>query len=269
MIFMKSGYPANDFNNLKINISTAYCVKVENDWYGENVVSPFSRLYYVKSGSGKIVLKNSECILTPGRVYLIPVGLCFSHFSAGSMEKLYFHFNIILPNGYDLLRNFEAVGMLAKSQSDIEEMYRLFESENSADKFLLKAAVQNDIAEMIKQYHIMAPDSTAYSQAVSRVMNLIVEHPSICLNAKSISAKLFVSESYLSKKFKKETGLTIGEYIDKMVFYSAQIKLIESEKSIAEISERYGFCDRFYFSRRFKQLFGETPVQYRKRLKKY
>ena len=269
MIYTKSKYPANAFNSLKIDISTAYCVKVENDWYGENVISPFSRLYYVKSGSGRIVCENSEYILTPGRVYLIPVGLCFSHFPAGSMEKLYFHFNIIQPDGYDLLRNFGEVGVSTKSESSIDEMYRLFESENTLDKFLLKSAVQNDIAEMIRKYNITVPDLTGYSEAVNKAIDIIVESPSICLNTKNIAVMLFVSESYLSKQFKKETGLSIGEYIDKMVFYNVQIELIESEKSIAEISEKYGFCDRFYFSRRFKQFFGETPVQYRKRLKKY
>ena len=269
MIFINSKYPADDFNNLKINISTACGVKINNDWHEENVISPFSRLYYVKSGSGKIVREDCEYKLSPGQVYLIPVGLRFSHYPDGDMEKLFFHFNIIQPDGYDLLRNFGEIGVLTKSNNDIEEMYRLFESVNTADKFMLKASVQNDIAEMIKKYGIKTPNTTDYSNIVNKAINIIVETPSIRLNTKKIATTLFVSESYLSKQFKKETGLTVGEYIDKMVFYSAQIKLIESQKSISEISEIYGFCDRFYFSRRFKQLFGETPAQYRKRLKKY
>ena len=33
---------------------------------------------------------------------------------------------------------------------------------------------------------------------------------------------------------------------------------------ISRISERYGFCDQFYFSRRFKEKFGVTPQKYRK-----
>lgn len=61
--------------------------------------------------------------------------------------------------------------------------------------------------------------------------------------------------------------MTVGEYIDQMVFYDAQIMLIESDKTIEEISQYYGFCDRFYFSKRFKQLFTNTPAEYRKRLK--
>ena len=269
MIFIKSKYPADDFNNLKINISTACSVIINNDWHEENVISPFSRLYYVKSGSGKIIREDYEYKLSPGRVYLIPVGLRFSHYPDGNMEKLYFHFNILQPDGYDLLRNFGEIGVLTKSNNDIEEMYRLFESVNTADKLILKAFILNDIAEMIQKYGMEPSDITDYSDIVNKAINIIVGSPSIRLNTKNIASTLFVSESYLSKRFKKETGLTVGEYIDKMVFYSAQIKLIESEKSISEIGDIYGFCDRFYFSRRFKQLFGETPAQYRKRFKKY
>jgi len=33
-----------------------------------------------------------------------------------------------------------------------------------------------------------------------------------------------------------------------------------------QIAERLGFCDEFYFSRRFKQLTGRSPRQFREEL---
>ena len=35
--------------------------------------------------------------------------------------------------------------------------------------------------------------------------------------------------------------------------------------SALEISERLGFCDQFYFSRRFKEKYGSSPREYRKK----
>ena len=49
------------------------------------------------------------------------------------------------------------------------------------------------------------------------------------------------------------------------VFIQAKKLLANEQLSIAEISTRLGFCDQFYFSRRFKQKFGETPSSFRKR----
>ena len=40
--------------------------------------------------------------------------------------------------------------------------------------------------------------------------------------------------------------------------------IAEGQYSLNAISNRFGFCDQFYFSRRFRQWAGKTPSQYRK-----
>lgn len=256
-------------NNLNINISTAMCVSIDNDWFGENIVSPFSRIYYIKSGNGEITAGGKTYLLSSGDVCLIPVGQKFSYASKGNMEKLYFHFTISRPDGYDLLRDFDKIGIINRDVDSIENLYKLFNSKIYSDTFLLKSTVYSDVLSIIQKYGINNSFVPEYSEIVSRTMKIIIDAPSIKLSHKEIAKMLFISESLLSKQFKKETGMSIGEYIDHMVFYDAQTRLIETTQSIAEISNHYGFCDRFYFSRRFKQLFNETPVEYRKRLKSY
>ncbi len=254
-------------NHMNLNIITAYKTEVYNDWFGENIVSPFSRLYYVKSGSGILITKQGEIHLQPGFLYLIPVGKRISFKPKGKMEKIFIHFNINRADGYDLLRDFTEIGIMEKGQAYIEKIYRYFDSTYVSDKFLLEAHIKGDVAEILEQYSISKQEFKSYSAHVKSAMEIIQQRPSIELNVKAIAHTLYVSESFLAKQFKKETGLTVGEYIDQMVFYNAQIMLIESDKSIEEISKHYGFCDRFYFSKRFKQLFASTPAEYRKRLK--
>ena len=67
-----------------------------------------------------------------------------------------------------------------------------------------------------------------------------------------------------AKKILKETGVTLGKYIDDMVFIKAQELLLNNQLSIATISTFLGFCDQFYFSRWFKSMHGETPSHFRK-----
>ena len=64
--------------------------------------------------------------------------------------------------------------------------------------------------------------------------------------------------------FKKEIGVSVGRYIDDRLMYVAELELRRGEKSINEISDMLGFCDQFYFSRRFSQTYGIPPIKYRK-----
>ncbi len=260
---------SNLINDIQLVITTATSITLRDNWFGENVISPFSRLYYVKNGSGKIVKDGEEIILEPGHIYLVPVGVKFSHYPRGSMEKIYFHFNISKPDGYDLLKNVKKIKILECGTEYIERIYRLFESKTLIDTFVLKSNILGDISKMIADEDMGEDDSVKYSEKVYSAIRMISASPTIRMTVSDIAKKLFISESCLSKNFKKEVGITIGDYIDRMVMYGAQTALIETKDSISTISERFGFNDRFYFSRRFKQLFAETPSEYRKRLKLY
>ena len=68
----------------------------------------------------------------------------------------------------------------------------------------------------------------------------------------------------LSKRFTKETGISIGKFVDREVMIEAQRRLLLSDEPIQQISEELGFCDQFYFSKKFKQFSGISPIKYRK-----
>ena len=103
----------------------------------------------------------------------------------------------------------------------------------------------------------------SYSINVERTIDYIQKHLSIQLNIPLLSKRLYISESTLTKQFKNEVGITISKYIDDLVFYKAQCMLVKSNKSISQISDELGFCDQFYFSRRFTMKFRESPQKYR------
>ena len=103
-----------------------------------------------------------------------------------------------------------------------------------------------------------------YSAPIQGAIDLINDHPSIQLSVKTISEKLFIAPTTLAKHFHEEVGINIGQYIDHIVFAQAKKLLIQTDIPIQTISDRLGFCDRFYFSRRFKEKFGMTPYKYRK-----
>ena len=71
-----------------------------------------------------------------------------------------------------------------------------------------------------------------------------------------------LSESYLSTLFKKETGLSVTDYVLYRRIETAKNMLRYSEFSPAQISEILAFSSQSYFIRCFKKLEGVTPTEY-------
>ncbi len=69
--------------------------------------------------------------------------------------------------------------------------------------------------------------------------------------------------NYLCSLFKKETGGTFVQYILRRRIEEAKFFLRYTENSVADIASFYQFSSQSYFIRRFKEVTGQTPVQYR------
>ena len=78
-----------------------------------------------------------------------------------------------------------------------------------------------------------------------------------------LSRKMRMHPSYLCRAFKRHTGRTIMEYLNIRRIQAAMIRLRTTHDKIIQIALECGFNDLAYFNRRFKELAGKTPTQYR------
>ena len=69
---------------------------------------------------------------------------------------------------------------------------------------------------------------------------------------------------YNGAQLSKELGTTVNNYIDDLILTRAAQMIAEGQFSINAISNRFGFCDQFYFSIKFKAKFGITPSEYKR-----
>ncbi len=75
--------------------------------------------------------------------------------------------------------------------------------------------------------------------------------------------KLHFSRDYLSRVFKREMGITIGEYLLKIRMEKARSLLSEPGRyKIYEVCEMAGYNDKVHFSKTFKRYFGVTPKEF-------
>ena len=83
------------------------------------------------------------------------------------------------------------------------------------------------------------------------------------LTVNQIARDLHFESSYLRRIYKRSTGQTISQKIETIRIQQAKELLVDSELLISEIARVCGFSDHFYFSKRFKQICGNTPSEYR------
>lgn len=102
------------------------------------------------------------------------------------------------------------------------------------------------------------------SSAVETVKKKITENLSVEISRDELADLVYMSPDYLTKLFKKETGLSLSDYIINKRLLLAQQLLSSTDLSIVEIAQRAGFSYSSYFVRIFKKKLGITPNQYRK-----
>ncbi len=73
------------------------------------------------------------------------------------------------------------------------------------------------------------------------------------------------SKSHISHLFKKESGMTIRAYCNDLKLEDAKKLLLNTEIPITEVALDVGFNDTSYFICLFKEKFGISPLQYRRK----
>lgn len=84
------------------------------------------------------------------------------------------------------------------------------------------------------------------------------------LKVGALAALVGLSVSQLTRKFKAFSGLSPVAYILKVRLGAAQLQLIHSDRSIANIADDLGFYDQSYFTRQFSKETGLSPARFRK-----
>lgn len=81
----------------------------------------------------------------------------------------------------------------------------------------------------------------------------------------SLAEKFHLSQGYLSRYLKKETGITFSGLLRELRMKRAAELLIGTECSVGHITELVGYTDQSIFFRNFKSAYGMTPIVYRKK----
>ena len=253
-----------NINHIRLMLLHFGYATVEREWTGKNYNPDFSRLYYIMSGNASVTGNDGvRVILSEGNWYLIPAGYSFSYENKAEMKHIYFHIKLCDVDGLDLLSSCTHP-LEWKSGNDKTGLFMdCLGGSGIYEELAVCSEVYGILLAIIKKYGIKI-ETDRLSPCIVKAVKYIRQNLSVQLTLPEIAENIYVSKSTLTKRFKSELSKSVGEYINDTIMFEASQLLLKSNMSVLDVSEKFGFSDQFYFSRRFRQKFGIPPREYRK-----
>lgn len=100
---------------------------------------------------------------------------------------------------------------------------------------------------------------------LKNITDYMISHITEMTNIDKMAKDFHVSRSYLIKKCKEITGMSIQELNEKIKIQRAMELLKKTDMSLTQLAREVGFKNQNYFSTVFKKVSGETPSQWLKK----
>lgn len=105
----------------------------------------------------------------------------------------------------------------------------------------------------------------AKSKYIEEAIAYIRAHYAEELSVNGCAEAISLSEGYLSRLFKKETGYTFSAYLAAYRIHVAMRLLRDHHMKVYEVAPQVGYADTNYFSTLFKKSVGISPGEYQDR----
>ena len=163
------------------------------------------------------------------------------------------HHQISLPSQFKLSDSRQILVLIHQILSIRDELAYVEERD-----FLTSALLIRLFKQFLNQYQ---PDEE--TTRMNYLKEWIRAHMSSSLSVNQIANCVHLNPDYLTRLFKKHTGMTTLQYLNHLKIEVASLLLVRTEMPIKKIADYAYFSDDKTFMRRFKTETGLTPSEYR------
>lgn len=172
------------------------------------------------------------------------------------MEKKRFVWERVYQNCKEILKLFWQEDMLSEEElyglsAEMKE-YEEYEQFRSVIMEVLYKYVQTFKMERKKQY----------SEQINQVIEYMKQNLADDISLEKCAEIAGCSYTYLSRAFKKETGMRFVEFLNRQRVNKAKSLLIRKDISMKQIVDLSGFRNYNYFFKVFKEIEGVTPSEF-------
>ena len=116
---------------------------------------------------------------------------------------------------------------------------------------------------LVDVYFANKPPAGGRHAALARILSQIAAEQQRWWPVREMADQCGLSESQFRRVFITETGLHPKVYVDQYKMKHAAAQLVSRQLTVLAAAAEVGYADPYHFSRRFKQVMGLPPEQYR------
>ncbi|MDD3886552.1 MAG: AraC family transcriptional regulator [Victivallaceae bacterium] len=235
---------------------------------GEFRVFQFYGFCHMHYGSGVFITPDGKRTeLSSGDAVLTPPGLV--HWYGAAPGGVWSEDTVCFTG--DMAQHLAEAGMLNHRIFHLGKVRRLLPIVELSHDMTPGSQIKANMALMqfITDIHFESLETLHDNQpAIEELQNAIKSSLDRWWTVKEMAEFCNLSIDYFRRLFLKSVGELPKDYVDKLKIAKATEMLTSSNLSLKDIAAKLGYLDRYHFSRRFKQLSGCSPQEYRNRINK-
>lgn len=262
-----------EYNDFNLNITDIVSVchqQMQNAWTYNPQLEDHCQLHFICKGSLEAVY-NGEALTVPANSLLyIPAN---TDYHAQSKVIPYEYFCIYFC--MEPLKNSSVSIPIVFFPKSTEKYLNYYEAAKKAWRYkrfgyiLQIKAILYDIFRVLLAEHLTINFISKGYQSIEPAVHYIEHHyHKENLQISNLAQLCNITPNHFIRLFKEHFSVTPKQYVNQLRIEHASELLRLSSISIDEISRQMGFSEVSYFSKAFKHIMGESPLQYRKNIYK-
>lgn len=247
--------------------------RYEKDWASIMHSHAFTELIYIESGKGEICTQSCDYPVESRNFIVIPPNMMHTERSSAADSLEYYVLgvsNFLFENYEEEPDSFCPLMDLGNQNERIRsllvELYQELKQERPGYE-LMAGSIYLQLTVLLKRRMRMdftLSEGGNVRREIANVKNYIDKHYMENLNLDDITRQSNLSKFHMVREFSKYLGDTPISYLESRRIEEARILLSSTNMRVTDIASETGFSSASYFTQRFKELTGQTPLAYRK-----
>ncbi len=226
---------------------------------------PFFRVYRPISGKLRVMDCDNTTQITTDCYWIFPSEMPFRMLSDGGFTHDWFHFRSSALEQ----RRLNTI-LCTQKTPELDAIWERFLNEEAAPErsfnnvyqsHLLARAIIAPFLEQLENRQHISDNSDA--KRYNSILEYIEKNYMLPVQTSELAEMMKLNQNQFSASFRRHFGITPKAHIINTRIHHAKILLLTSAQTVAEVAQRCGFSDAYYFHRLFKNRLGMTPCQYR------